>query len=200
MFFFLDWLPTGCILLGYLLGSLSFGVVVSRVLGLADPRSYGSHNPGATNVLRSGHKAAAGLTLAGDALKGWLAVWLTMRFTGAASVSAWAGLAAFIGHLYPVFFRFRGGKGVATALGVLLALQLWLGLATAAIWLATAIVFRYSSLAALVAAIGAIPLAYLWIGPEARLLVVALIAALLIYRHRTNIANLRAGRESKIGR
>ncbi len=144
---------------GYLLGSLSFAVVVSRLFGLADPRSYGSGNPGATNVLRSGSKAAAVLTLLGDALKGVLAVWLVRRFgpqfgLGEAS-AAWAGAAAFIGHLFPVFFRFQGGKGVATFLGVILIVNPWLGAAACLLWLLVAFFFRYSSAASLAAAAAA---------------------------------------------
>jgi acyl phosphate:glycerol-3-phosphate acyltransferase len=187
----------------YLIGSISFAVVVSGLFGLADPRTYGSKNPGATNVLRSGNKAAAALTLLGDGFKGWLAVWLAMRFgeqygvgdTGIALVS----VAVFLGHLWPVFFRFVGGKGVATALGVLLGLSGWLGLATLVTWLVIAYAFRYSSLAALVASIFA-PFYYgLLFGVDAKLLAVSIMSALLIYRHRQNIANLLAGKESRIG-
>jgi acyl phosphate:glycerol-3-phosphate acyltransferase len=187
----------------YLIGSVSFAVVVSSLFGLADPRTYGSKNPGATNVLRSGNKAAAALTLLGDGFKGWLAVWLAMRFgeqygvgdTGIALVA----VAVFLGHLWPVFFRFVGGKGVATALGVLLGLNGWLGLATLVTWLVIAYAFRYSSMAALVASIFA-PFYYgLLFGVDARLLAVGVMSALLIYRHRQNIANLLAGKESRIG-
>lgn len=187
----------------YLIGSISFAVVVSKLFNLADPRTYGSKNPGATNVLRSGNKAAAALTLLGDGFKGWLAVWLAIRFgeqygvgdTGIALVS----IAVFLGHLWPVFFRFVGGKGVATALGVLLGLNGWLGLATLVTWLVIAYAFRYSSLAALVAAIFA-PFYYgLLFGIDAKLLAVGAMSALLIYRHRLNIANLMAGKESRIG-
>lgn len=187
----------------YLLGSVSFAVLVSKVFGLADPRTYGSKNPGATNVLRSGNKAAAVLTLLGDCLKGWLAVWLARELgpsygidaTGVAVVA----LAVFIGHLWPVFFRFVGGKGVATALGVLLGLNIWLGLATLATWLVIAYAFRYSSLAALVASVFA-PFYYgLLFGLDAQLLAVLLMSGLLLFRHRQNIANLIAGRETRIG-
>ena len=143
--------------MAYLVGSLSFAVIVSRGFGLADPRSYGSKNPGATNVLRSGHRAAAILTLALDALKGyvpvWLALWLSPRFGFGDTTIAFVGLAAFLGHLWPVFFRFEGGKGVATAAGVLLAFNPWLGLATLATWVIIALFFRYSSLASIVAAV-----------------------------------------------
>ena len=191
------------VIAAYLIGSISFAVVVSALFGLADPRTYGSKNPGATNVLRSGNKAAAALTLLGDGFKGWLAVWLAMRFgeqygvgdTGIALVS----LAVFLGHLWPVFFRFVGGKGVATALGVLLGLNGWLGLATLVSWLVIAYAFRYSSLAALVASLFA-PFYYgLLFGVDAKLAAVAAMSALLIYRHRQNIANLLAGKESRIG-
>src|SRR5690606_21303464 len=143
--------------IGYLMGSVPFAVVVSRAMGLKDPRSFGSGNPGATNVLRGGNKSAAVLTLIGDAAKGWLAVtlaaWAAQRGLLPESAIPLAGLAAFLGHLYPLFLGFRGGKGVATALGVLLALQPWLALATAATWLIVALVTRYSSLAAILAAI-----------------------------------------------
>lgn len=187
----------------YLLGSVSFAVVVSKLFGLADPRTYGSKNPGATNVLRSGNKAAAALTLLGDGFKGWLAVWLASAYgpqfgvddSGVALVS----IAVFLGHLWPVFFRFEGGKGVATALGVLLGLNVWLGLATLITWLVIAYAFRYSSLAALVASVFA-PFYYgLLFGTDMKLLAVLAMSGLLIYRHRQNIANLMAGKESRIG-
>lgn len=190
-------------LAAYLIGSISFAVVVSKLFGLSDPRTYGSKNPGATNVLRSGNKAAAILTLLGDGAKGWLAVWLTMRFgpeygVGDAGV-ALAAVAVFAGHLWPVFFRFVGGKGVATALGVLLGLNVWLGLATLATWLIVAYAFRYSSFAALVASVFA-PFYYgLLFGFDQMLLAVLVMSGLLVYRHRQNIANLLAGKESKIG-
>lgn len=198
----------GVVLAAYLLGSLSFAVLVSRLMGLADPRSYGSGNPGATNVLRSGSKAAAALTLLLDGFKGWLPVVLVARFGPALGLAdgtlAWVGLAAFVGHLWPVFFRFQGGKGVATAAGVLLGFQPWLGLATLATWVIVAGFFRYSSLAALVAAVFA-PAYYLlgggvaWplSGPVA--LAVCAMSALLLWRHRLNIQRLLAGQESRIG-
>lgn len=187
----------------YLLGSVSFAVVVSKLFGLADPRTYGSKNPGATNVLRSGNKAAAAMTLLGDGFKGWLAVWLAQRYGEQYGVGdngiALVAVAVFVGHLWPVFFRFVGGKGVATALGVLLALNGWLGLATLITWLVIAYAFRYSSLAALIASIFA-PFYYgLLFGTDPQLLAVLVMSALLIYRHRQNIANLMAGKESKIG-
>lgn len=187
----------------YLIGSLSFAVVVSQLMGLADPRTYGSKNPGATNVLRSGNKAAAALTLLGDGFKGWLAVWLALRFGEQYGVGeggvALVALAVFVGHLWPVFFRFKGGKGVATALGVLLGLNMWLGVATLITWLVIAYAFRYSSLAALVASVFA-PFYYgLLFGADRILPAVLAMSALLIYRHRGNISNLLAGKESRIG-
>ena len=194
--------------LAYLLGSLSFAVLVSRAMGMADPRSYGSGNPGATNVLRSGNKAAALLTLLLDAVKGWLAVWLALMFGPAWGLQpagmALVAVAVFLGHLYPVFFHFRGGKGVATAAGVLLAVQPWLGLATLATWIIIAGFFRYSSLAALVAAVFA-PFYYwfggsfVWTVDPAMLAALLIISALLIWRHRANIGKLLRGEESRIG-
>lgn len=187
----------------YLLGSISFAVVMSHAFGLSDPRTYGSKNPGATNVLRSGSKKAAIATLIGDAAKGWLAVWLAMRYgydyglddTGIALVA----IAVFLGHLWPVFFRFVGGKGVATALGVLLGINPWLGLATLATWMIIAYAFRYSSLASLVAAVFA-PLYYgMLFGVDAILVAVIVMSALLVWRHTGNIGNLIAGKESKLG-
>ncbi len=183
-------------LAAYCLGSISFAVVVSRLMGLPDPRSYGSKNPGATNVLRTGKKAAAVLTLVGDAGKGWLAVWLAARFGGDVPI---AGLAVFVGHLYPLFHRFKGGKGVATAAGVLFGFNLWLGLATVATWVAIAVFFRYSSLAALIAAFFAPVYAFWLFGWSPILPVVIAISALLFWRHRENIARLAAGTESRLG-
>jgi len=187
----------------YLLGSVSFAVVISRLFGLADPRSYGSGNPGATNVLRSGSKVAAALTLLGDAAKGAIAVWLVraigLQFGVDEFGVALAALAAFVGHLYPVFFGFKGGKGVATFLGALVALNFNAGLLACAAWLVVALVFRYSSLSSLCAAVVA-PLALLWLtGAADASLVIAAMSALLIVRHRQNIANLLAGKERRIG-
>ena len=192
----------------YLVGSLSFAVIVSRLMGLNDPRSYGSGNPGATNVLRSGSKAAAALTLLLDAAKGWLPVvlaqWLGPRFGLGEGTVALVALAAFLGHLYPVFFRFKGGKGVATALGVLLGISGWLGLLTAVTWLVVALVSRYSSLAALVAAVMA-PIYYvlcsgmLWDAETPVTAAIVIMALLLIWRHRENIQRLMAGKESRLG-
>ena len=196
-------------LAAYLLGSIAFAIVVSRALGLADPRSFGSGNPGATNVLRSGSKLAAVLTLLLDAAKGWLPVWLAAAAQARGELDAAAvplvALAVFLGHLYPVFFGFRGGKGVATAAGVLLAINPWLGLATLATWLIVALFTRYSSAAALAAAAFA-PL-YFWFGsglawPASPPLLAAVgaIALLIVWRHRGNVAKLLAGTESRIGR
>ncbi len=187
----------------YLIGSISFAVVVSHAFGLSDPRTYGSKNPGATNVLRSGNKVAAVLTLLGDGFKGWLALWLAQRYAVQYGVGetglALVAIAVFLGHLWPVFFRFVGGKGVATALGILLAINGWLGLATLVTWLVVAYAFRYSSLAALVASIFA-PFYYgLLFGVDAMLAAVAVMSCLLLWRHAKNIGNLMAGREGRIG-
>jgi acyl phosphate:glycerol-3-phosphate acyltransferase len=189
--------------LAYLIGSVSFAVLVSATMGLADPRSYGSKNPGATNVLRSGNKLAAILTLVGDGFKGWLAVWLTQHYAWHFGLDddaiALAAIAVFIGHLYPLFFRFKGGKGVATAAGVLLAINPILGLATAATWLIIAFFLRYSSLAALIAALFAPFFDFFMFGTGPILLAIFLMSALLIYRHSANIGKLLAGKESRLG-
>jgi acyl phosphate:glycerol-3-phosphate acyltransferase len=188
----------------YLIGSLSFAVIVSRMFGLPDPHSYGSGNPGATNVLRTGKKLAAALTLAGDTGKGALAVILAKHFAADYGVDmtgiALVAVAVFLGHLYPVFFHFKGGKGVATALGILCAVNLWLGLATLASWLVIMMIFRIVSLASIIAAVFA-PFYTGWLfGTASPLLPATLaIAALLIYRHRENIQRLLAGQESRIG-
>ena len=194
---------SGAVLAAYLVGSLSFAVIVSRFMGLADPRSYGSGNPGATNVLRSGNRAAALLTLAFDALKGYVPVLLALiygpRFGLGDTTAAFVGLGAFIGHLWPVFFRFQGGKGVATALGVLLALNPWLGAATLLTWVIIAAFFRYSSLASLVAAAFA-PFyqALIW-GVEPGIVAIVAMSLLLVWRHEGNIRKLIAGTESRLG-
>ena len=188
------------IAISYLLGSLPFAVLVSRVLGQPDPRTYGSGNPGATNVLRGAGHAAAALTLIGDAGKGALAVWLGRRVgSGGETLAIACGAAAFVGHVFPVFLRFRGGKGVAAFLGVLLAFELWLGLACCVAWLAVALASRYSSLASLCAAVVAPVLLGTIDGVDAKLGVVVAMGALLVWRHRSNIAKLRAGTEAKIG-
>ncbi|GAB2890638.1 glycerol-3-phosphate 1-O-acyltransferase PlsY [Paralcaligenes ginsengisoli] len=202
-------LSLALIFLSYLLGSISFAVVVSRCMGLQDPRTFGSKNPGATNVLRTGNKKAAALTLLGDMAKGWLAVWLSSliaaRFQLPSAILGLCAIAVFMGHVYPIFLNFKGGKGVATALGVLLALQPWLAVATVATWLIVAYATRYSSLAAILAAIFA-PLYYLfggdvaWDFDIAICLSIVAISAMLIYRHQANIARLIAGKESRIGK
>ena len=179
----------------YLLGSVSFAIAVSWLMRLPDPRSYGSKNPGATNVLRSGSKLAAALTLIGDSAKGGVAVWLASYFTGELAA---VGLAAFLGHLYPVFHRFQGGKGVATAAGVLLALDWRVGLGTIATWIVIAFAVRYSSLAALVAALFA-PLATAFLLDLKSAFFVAVMSAFLAWRHRANISRLVAGTEPRIG-
>jgi glycerol-3-phosphate acyltransferase PlsY len=183
------------ILAAYLLGSISFAVLVSKLMRLPDPRSYGSKNPGATNVLRTGSKAAAILTLVGDAAKGGVAVWLASYFTDQLAA---VGLAAFLGHLYPVFHRFQGGKGVATAAGVLLALDWRIGVGTIASWLIIALFLRYSSLAALVAAVFA-PLATAFLLGWQSAMLVAAMSAFLVWRHKGNISRLLAGTEPRLG-
>jgi acyl phosphate:glycerol-3-phosphate acyltransferase len=187
----------------YLIGSISFAVVVSGLFGLADPRTYGSKNPGATNVLRSGNKAAAAATLLGDGFKGWLAVWFTQKYGPQYGIDevgvALVALAVFLGHLWPLYFKFAGGKGVATMFGVLLGINGWLGVAALITWLVIAYAFRYSSLAALVVSVFA-PFYYgLLFGTDPILLAVLAMSGLLIYRHRKNIENLMSGKESKIG-
>lgn len=191
------------VLLAYLLGSVSFAVVSSWIFRLPDPRTYGSKNPGATNVLRSGKKAAAILTLLGDAGKGWLAVVLAQYYAllwgvGDEGIAAVA-LAVFLGHVFPVFLRFQGGKGVATAVGVLLGLNLWIGLMAIATWLLAAVIGRISSLSALVAAILAPIYAVGILGFEESALAVLLMSLVLIWRHQSNIVNLMAGKEARIG-
>lgn len=200
--------PVLAVLAAYLVGSLSFAVIISGVMGLKDPRTYGSKNPGATNVLRSGNKVAAGVTLLLDGAKGWLPVMLVARFGAAYGMHegtmALAGLAAFLGHLFPVFFRFKGGKGVATALGVLLGYSWVLGLAVAASWLIVAFFFRFSSLASMVAAVFA-PVYYIfgdgvaWYLDKSILLAMAVMSMLLLWRHAQNINRLIKGTESRLG-
>lgn len=196
------------VLAAYLLGSLSFAVIVSRIMGLNDPRTFGSKNPGATNVLRSGSKAAAILTLALDAAKGWLPVAL-VRWFGAPygleeGTQALVALAAFVGHLWPVFFGFKGGKGVATALGVLLGVSGWLGLATLAAWLVVVSISRYVSLSSMAAALFA-PTFFLlaggplWYADHRVAAAIGAMAGLLVWRHQENIGRLLRGTESKLG-
>jgi glycerol-3-phosphate acyltransferase PlsY len=181
----------------YLLGSVSFAIVVSKLMRLPDPRSYGSKNPGATNVLRTGSKAAAVLTLAGDAAKGGLAVWLAQLYLPDAA--PYAALAVFLGHLFPLYHRFHGGKGVATAAGVLFGIDWRLGLGTLATWIIIALFLRYSSLAALLAAAFAPFFTALLLGLNAYFAMVLVMSALLVWRHKENIARLIAGTESRIG-
>lgn len=187
------------LVLGYLMGSLPFAVIVSKAFGLADPRSFGSGNPGATNVLRTGNKAAAVLTLLGDAAKGWLAMFIAAKVGAGGTAVVFAGLAAFLGHLFPIFLRFKGGKGVATAVGVLVGLDGWIALLAALTWLVTAIVTRYSSLAAIFAACVAPTLALANHGIGAVSIVVGVMCLLLIVRHKANILRLIEGTEGRIG-
>jgi glycerol-3-phosphate acyltransferase PlsY len=203
------WMTVGVVLASYLLGSLSFAVIVSRWMGLNDPRSYGSKNPGATNVLRSGSKKAAILTLLLDAFKGWLPVALVLAYGpehgAGAGLAAWAGLAAFLGHLYPVFFGFAGGKGVATAVGVVVGVNGSLALAVLFSFAIVLFFSRYVSLASMVAAVFA-PAFYLfgnevaWQASWPEVLSLAVMALLLIWRHRENIQRLMAGTESQLGK
>ena len=195
------------IVAAYLIGSISFAVIVSRAFGLPDPRSYGSGNPGATNVLRTGRKLAALLVLIGDGGKGWLAVFLAQRYAADFGVDAigvaGCAVAVFLGHLFPLYLGFKGGKGVATAAGILLAIHPWLGLATLATWIIIALFFRYSSLAAIVSAVFAPAYAFFMsvLGFELGYMLpaVILVAALLVWRHKTNIFNLVSGKERRIG-
>jgi len=192
-----------CVLGAYLLGSVSFAIVLSRVFGLADPRTYGSGNPGATNVMRTGRKLVAALTLLGDGGKGFIAVWLVQLWTGQAAPAGtdalYAGVAVFLGHLFPVFHGFRGGKGVATAAGVLLGFDLWLGLGTLATWITMFAFFRVSSLSALVAALFAPSYAFWLFGLRPVVPAVVAIAVLLLWRHKDNIRRLLAGEEGRVG-
>ena len=190
--------------LAYLLGSIPFAVIVSRIFGLADPRTFGSKNPGATNVLRSGNKLAAALTLLGDGFKGWLAVYLGRHFGAEFGLSdnvvVLLGLVAFFGHLYPIFLKFKGGKGVATAAGVLLAINLWLGLGVLATWIAVVFIFRYSSLGALIAAASAPLYAGLFWGFDFSVMVIGIISMALIGKHWANLQRLMAGTEPRLGK
>ena len=186
-------------LAGYLAGSLPFAVIVSRLMRLPDPRSYGSGNIGATNVLRSGNKLAALLTMVGDIAKGWVAV-LVARYLGLpVEMVALVGFAAFLGHVFPVWLGFKGGKGVATAAGVLIALDWRMGLATLGVWLVVVVATRYSSLAALVAAIAAPCFAWRFLADPASVAVIGAMAALLAVRHHANIRKLLRGEESRVG-
>lgn len=200
-----DWVLTASLVTGaYLIGSIPFAVVISKLFGLADPRSYGSGNPGATNVLRSGNKAAALLTLIGDAAKGWFAVWLAAGWVHEPITLACVTLAVFLGHLFPLFLGFKGGKGVATAFGVLLAIQPIMALLTAIAWIATLVIFRFSSLAAIVSAVLAPAIyvvagQYIWQATLPMSLAISAMGALLLYRHRANITRLLEGTEPRVG-
>jgi len=191
--------PLLAIFAAYLLGSISFAMIAAKLFGLADPRSYGSGNPGATNVLRSGNKKAALFTLIGDALKGWVAVFVAQKMGFSDTIIGLVALAVFFGHLFPVFLKFKGGKGVATAAGVLLALDPLIGLAVLGTWLFVAFAFRYSSLAALLAAALAPVYTILINGTNGPTLVISIIALTLIGKHWQNLQRLLAGQESKIG-
>ncbi len=188
------------ILLSYLIGSLSTAIIYCRVSGLPDPRSQGSGNPGATNVLRFGGKKVAVIVLLGDMLKGLFPVLIAKFLDFPAVVIALVGITAFLGHLYPVFFRFRGGKGVATALGVLLGISVWVGLLVLVVWLMVAFISRISSLSALIAALFSPLIVYLLVPEAEYILLAVLLATLLIWRHRGNIRNIMDGTESKIGK
>ncbi len=193
------YLPLLLVVGGYLLGSLPFAVIVTKLLGLSDPRSYGSGNPGATNVLRSGNKLAAILTLLGDAAKGWLAVWLAIRLGANTNIIAMTGFAALLGHVFPVFIRFKGGKGVATAAGIFLGFSSILAAACIGVWLMVAVITRYSSLAAICAALAA-PLFGWWLLDFPQALALLAMSVLVVWRHESNIKNLLAGTESRIGK
>ena len=187
------------IVAAYLVGSIPFAVLVTRAMGLPDPRSFGSGNPGATNVLRTGSKLAAVLTLVGDALKGWVAVWVAWAAGLSSEIIAAVGLAAFLGHVFSVWLRFKGGKGVATAAGVLFALDWRVGVGALAIWLTVAVVTRYSSLAAVTAAFAAPLVIWAIQGPTPVLATGAVMGAVLVWRHQGNLAKLLRGEESRIG-
>ena len=185
--------------IAYLVGSIPFAVIVSRAMGLPDPRSFGSGNPGATNVLRTGSKAAAVLTLAGDTLKGWIAVWAAIRLGLSTEVIAIVALAAFLGHVFPVWLRFKGGKGVATAAGVLLAIDWRVGLAALVAWLTVVVVSRYSSLGSITASLFAPVAVYVILGAGPLLAATCVMCAVLVWRHEANIRKLLRGEESRIG-
>jgi len=195
---------TGFIILAYLLGSVSFAVIASWIFRLPDPRTFGSMNPGATNVLRSGNKAAAILTLLGDAGKGWVAVILAQHFAPVwgldNKVIAGVALLVFLGHIWPVFLRFKGGRGVATAVGVVLGLNLWPGILAVITWIIVALIWRVSSLSALVAATLTPVYAWIFLGSDLSTFVIFTISLLVIWRHKSNIANLLAGKETRIGK
>jgi len=193
-------IPVIWIVAAYLLGSIAFGILVSKLFGLPDPRTVGSGNPGATNVLRSGKKMAAALTLLGDAFKGWFPVWLALQSGMLMWVVSAVGLAVFFGHLYPIFYKFKGGKGVATALGIMLAISPLLGLAALITWAVVFALSRYSSLGAIAAAMLAPVYAWFLLPYKDYLIMVLVLSVLLIWRHKTNIQKLLAGTESGFGK
>lgn len=199
-FFSVTLAPIVWIVGAYLLGSIAFGILVSRLFGLPDPRTVGSGNIGATNVMRSGKKLAAFLTLAGDVFKGWLPVWLALQSNMLMWVVAASGLAVFFGHLYPIFYKFRGGKGVATALGVMLGISPTLALAAVVTWLVVFLISRYSSLAALVAALLAPVYAWFLLPYQLYIGMIAVMSIFLIWRHRSNIQKLLSGTEAGFGK
>ncbi len=192
--------PTVWMTAAYLLGSVSFGILISKIFGLADPRTVGSGNPGATNVLRSGKKMAALLTLLGDAFKGWLPVWFAIWIDMPVATVSLVGLAVFLGHLYPIYFKFKGGKGVATALGVMLAISPWLALISFVIWGVIFYFSRYASLASIVAAVTSPITAYFLLSQAQYVLVIFVLSALLVWRHRSNIQKLLSGTEAGFGK
>ncbi len=193
-------IPMVWIVAAYLLGSISFGIIFSKLFSLPDPRTVGSGNIGATNIARSGKKLPAILTLLGDALKGWLPVWLALQSNMLMWVVAWVGLAVFFGHLYPIYHKFKGGKGVATALGVMLAISVWLALGCLIVWAIVFAISRYSSLSAIVAAALAPVLAWFLLPYKDYVLMILVISVVLIWRHRSNIQKLLAGTESGFGK
>ena len=193
-------IPLVWIVAAYLIGSISFGILFSKLFGLPDPRTVGSGNIGATNIARSGKKLPAILTLLGDALKGWLPVWLALQSNMLMWVVASVGLAVFFGHLYPIYHKFKGGKGVATALGLMLAVSIWLGLGALVTWLIVIALTRYSSLAAIVAAIAAPIYAWLLLPYKDYVLMVLVMSVMLVWRHKSNIQKLLAGTEAGFGK
>ncbi len=193
-------IPIVWIVSAYLIGSISFGIILSRVFGLPDPRTVGSGNIGATNIARSGKKLPAILTLLGDAFKGWLPVWLALQTDMLMWVVAWVGLAVFFGHLYPIYHKFKGGKGVATALGVMLAVSIWLGFAAFVTWIIVMVLTRYSSLAAIIAAIASPIFAWLLLPYIDYVLMVLVMAVMLVWRHKSNIEKLINGTEAGFGK
>jgi len=193
-------IPIIWIVAAYLLGSISFGILISKLYSLPDPRTVGSGNPGATNVLRSGKKSAAILTLLGDGFKGWFIIWLSLQSGMLMWVVAAVGLSVFFGHLYPIYHKFKGGKGVATALGVMLAISIWLGLAALITWALVFAVTRYSSLAAVVAAALAPVYAWFLLPYKNYVLMMLVMSVMLIWRHKSNIEKLLNGTESGFGK